>query len=268
MNNFETMLIKLINIFIIILFTGTNFVFAGQSGSFCKRQELGWHFYCDERKQQRSVLQKNVKKKSGAEVVKQQKANLEQLFHEALVYPTEENILNYIHHKKKYAFDQASEFTRQYQFTMWKNADLDQNVITPVNSIGKNVWLNNRKQQQQELLANFNDNYGLFFVFSSTCPYCHAYAPVLKQLENYYGVKVKGISIDGSCLPEFENAVIDTGQLANIGIRTDTVPATFLFSKDTQDMTALGAGALSESELIERIYQVIQFKKGNGYGNF
>jgi conjugal transfer pilus assembly protein TraF len=58
--------------------------------------------------------------------------------------------------------------------------------------------------------------HGLFLFFKESCPYCHAFAPIVKQFRDTYGFKVKAVSYDGGSLKEFPEACPDNGAIRKL----------------------------------------------------
>ena len=88
------------------------------------------------------------------------------------------------------------------------------------------------------------------------CPYCHQFAPLLKDFEAKFGLKIVPISVDGGGLPEFRSPRVDNGIARTLDVRQ--VPALFLAEPRGGKITPIGYGVLSESELLERIFVVTQ----------
>lgn len=68
------------------------------------------------------------------------------------------------------------------------------------------------------------------------------------------------ISLDGGVLPEFPDAVPDNGLAARLGVAV--TPALYMVNPRTQEITPVGYGVMTESELTQRIYTLIAAKRG------
>lgn len=101
---------------------------------------------------------------------------------------------------------------------------------------------------------------GLFFFFSSECGHCHTQSQILEQFSRRYGVKVMAISLDGGTLPEFPGAVIDNGLAQRLGVAV--TPALYMVNPRSQEITPVGFGVMTESELAQRIYTLTAAKRG------
>ncbi|WP_203368733.1 conjugal transfer protein TraF [Cysteiniphilum marinum] len=60
-----------------------------------------------------------------------------------------------------------------------------------------------KKLKNQSPLAQLAQDHDLVFFVSSTCQYCHRFAPTVKALSDQLGVNVVTFSFDGKGLPEF-----------------------------------------------------------------
>lgn len=95
----------------------------------------------------------------------------------------------------------------------------------------------NPKQQTQE--------YGLAFIFSSTCPYCHQFAPTLQQFEKQTGLPVYAFSVDGKGLPQYPQPLTATGDILSTffeSANNATYPALFLVNLDNRKHVPLAIG--------------------------
>jgi conjugal transfer pilus assembly protein TraF len=57
---------------------------------------------------------------------------------------------------------------------------------------------------------------GLFFAFKESCPYCHEFAPTVKEFAQEYGFEIQAVSGDGGKLKEFPQAIPDNGMLKTL----------------------------------------------------
>ncbi|CZP12233.1 conjugal pilus assembly protein TraF [Legionella pneumophila] len=97
---------------------------------------------------------------------------------------------------------------------------------------------------------------GFFFFFSSSCPHCQRFAPVLKHLSQSYGFNVVAISMDGGYLPDFPYAVLDEGQSKLFQVTV--FPSLFLIDPQNEQAHLVTEGAIDEMELTNRLLKINQ----------
>ena len=164
---------------------------------------------------------------------------------------------------KKEMLTKAAYLTQLTKRVQWQNAELNYELKRPVSAAGKNVWIEERGKNIKATMENLAKEYGLIFFFSSNCPYCHRYAPIIKSLGNSYGLKILGISLDGKCLTEFLDCRMNRGESEVMGVTA--VPTTLLFNKSSGRTEIIGTGILSITQLEERIYKILKIEVGDDY---
>lgn len=254
----------LISLFILITFT--DFASAKKI-DFCREYGLGWNFYCHDEKKEEEKTERNIPIKTQEDYKDQLtkiKQTLEDKKAKAVIYPTEENIKDYMAYQKM-VLNRSGTFADQWRRVIWKTPELDYTLKRPVSKAGKEAWIDKRNQDIESVVRTINERYGVFFVFRSDCPYCHRYAPILKSFQNKYGITIMPISIDGGVIPGWENAVINKGQIEKMGVEITAVPTTLLFDKETKKVIQIGSGVLSHSELEERIYATTKLEVGDDF---
>jgi conjugal transfer pilus assembly protein TraF len=237
--------------------------------SYCRDYGLGWHFYCQEEKKEETQESKSVKdipenQEDYAEKLAQIKKVLEDKKAKAVIYPTEDNIKDYMS-SQQVVLDKSSTFADQWRRVLWKTPSLDYTLKRPISKAGKESWIDDRNRNVTDTVRHINDRYGIFFLFSSNCPHCHRYSPILKNFQEKYEITIMPVSMDGGGLPEWEKFTVNTGQIAKMGIKVEAVPATILFDKETKEVTPIGFGVLSHSELEERIYATVKLEVGDDF---
>ena len=116
--------------------------------------------------------------------------------------------------------------------------------------------------------ASFQQNHRLVFFFSSTCPHCHNFAPVLKKWVDDNQYAVDAFSFDGKPLPEFSNVLTPDNQLLQAAFQNETIryPALFVVNTQTANLYPVAKGELNFQELHERMQilvpKIIDFERG------
>lgn len=229
----------------------------------CKEYGLGWHFYCqNDQKEEDESKQKNQEDYKAK--LDELKATLEEKKAKAVIYPTEENIKDYMEYQQM-VLNKSGVFADQWRRTLWKTPELDYTLKRPVSKIGKEVWVDQRNKDVKQTVQQINERYGIFFIFKSGCPFCHKYSPILKSFQNKYGIVIMPISMDGGGLPEWKDFVVNKGQIERMGMEISAVPATILFDKETKELIPIGFGALSHTDLESRIYAITKLEVGDDF---
>jgi hypothetical protein len=120
----------------------------------------------------------------------------------ALDDPSVENVTTYIKVQKE-AYDRSQRFTDAWQIAMYTDPKLDYASQHPTSTYGHSVEAEIKRNTEEQLLAGTADRVGLFFFFTSTCPFCQEQSKVLKVFADTYGLTVKPVSLDGVGLPEY-----------------------------------------------------------------
>lgn len=176
---------------------------------------------------------------------------LEEYRNIAIIRPTEANVRRYMELEAK-VVSQASAFADVAKRVAWATPELDPTLQgRPVNAKALEVFDETQRAERSRTVAQLGKDHVLFFFYRSDCPYCHAFAPVLEAFQGRHGIQVVAISIDGGPLPGFPGARRDNG-IAN-ALQVSQVPAVYLAQPFTGQITPIGFGVLSESQLLERI---------------
>lgn len=252
--------------FLIVLFTTSAYA---KGPNYCREYGLGWNFYCQDEKKEEVATKEDKKsipedQDDYAEKLAQIKKTLEDKKAKAVIYPTEDNIRDYMAYQKT-VMDRSGTFADQWRRVLWKTPSLDYTLKRPVSKVGKESWIDERNKDVASTIRHINDRYGVFFLFSSTCPHCHRYSPILKSFQEKYGITIMPVSMDGGGLPEWGNFMVNTSQIARMGITETSVPQTLLFDKETRQVLTVGTGVMSHSELEERIYAITKLEVGSDF---
>lgn len=110
-------------------------------------------------------------------------------------------------------------------------------------------------------VQDLSDNYYFVFIYRSTCPHCHNFAPILNDFANTFHIKISAYSLDNTPLEGFE-ATPFTPELFQTfyvgGGFKPTVPALFLVNRHTLDAYAVLFGDASSFQLARRVDELKQ----------
>lgn len=173
----------------------------------------------------------------------------------ALDHPSVENVTTYIKVQKE-AYDRSQRFTDAWQIAMYTDPKLDYASQHPTSTYGHSVEAEIKRNTEEQLLAGTADRVGLFFFFTSTCPFCQEQSKVLKVFADTYGLTVKPVSLDGVGLPEYPQPVSNNGMAENVGVHM--VPMIYLAIPEENFLKPLGAGLMTNADLRERLLVLLR----------
>jgi conjugal transfer pilus assembly protein TraF len=178
------------------------------------------------------------------------KAGMEEARIVAMFNPTQANVERYVQYRTALV-KIADQLAEAGQRVVWANPDYDFTQARPVSAAGLRVHDAQKTELRQQTLERLARTHVLYFFFKSDCPYCHAFAPILKGFSMASGIKIFPVTLDGGALNEFPQPHIDRGQAAALG--ATAVPAVFLANPTTRDIAPVAFGLQSETELVDRI---------------
>lgn len=117
------------------------------------------------------------------------------------------------------------------------------------------------ESRQQE----FFRTHGLVLFYSSHCPHCRQFAPVLKKWTEHHHAQLLPLSFDNQALPEFPHFLPASTEWVSAAFQGNEInyPAVFIVNPETKALYPVGFGAMSDNELDERMALLIP--KVNAY---
>ena len=232
---------------------------------YCGERRLGQWFYCAKPKPTETPLSAAAEPQvSAADRIAAIGRKLDELKARAILEPSEANVIAYVRFQRE-QLDRASTFSDTWQRALWQNPDLDYTLQRPVSTVGKRLWLDNRKADRDEVLTNLGQRYGLFYFYAQSCGACEVFAPILRSVTDSHRMTVMAVSMDGGPNREFPNYVVDSGQRARMGVPGNETPALVLFDTQTKRTIPVGYGVLSADEIMDRIFMLTNTKVGSDY---
>lgn len=232
---------------------------------YCGERRLGQWFYCAKPKPSEEVRPTTSPKETSAtDRIAAITRQLDELKARAILDPTEANVINYVRFQRE-QLDRASTFSDTWQRALWQNPDLDYTLQRPVSTVGKRLWLDNRKADRDAVLTSLGQRYGLFYFYAQSCGACEVFAPILRSVTDSHRLTVMAVSMDGGPSKDFPNYVVDSGQRARMGVPGSETPALVLFDTQTRRTIPVGYGVLSADEIMDRIFMLTNTKVGSDY---
>jgi conjugal transfer pilus assembly protein TraF len=232
---------------------------------YCEQRKLGSWFYCDPEKARE--MAKGKPATPAVPAAKQLAAITEQLDElkaRAILEPTSENLASYMRFQRE-QLDRASTFADVWGRTVWQNPDLDYTLQRPINSLGKQTWMTDRKAAKSSTMQGLSQRYGVFYFYSSNCSACRVFSPIVRSISDQYGLEVLAVSMDGGGNEAFPRFAVNTGQYQRMGLTGNQVPALVLFDTQTKQPIPIGYGLMAADEVMDRIFTLTQTEPGSDY---
>ncbi|KAB2836816.1 MAG: conjugal transfer protein TraF [Caedimonadaceae bacterium] len=180
--------------------------------------------------------------------------NFEEAMAESILHPTLQNVA-----RTKHLHDQMIKGSEKFS-ELWTISALTETrgheASTNLNPLNRRIYEQQKAQQLENKLKKLSKHFGLFFVFKMDCPYCHQFAPLVKEFGENFGFELKGISKEGGNLPGVSNSSKDNGILSLINPE-GVYPALFLANPNTQEVIPIAWGMVSYSELLQNIETIL-----------
>ncbi|GAO99064.1 hypothetical protein Cva_01739 [Caedimonas varicaedens] len=228
---------------------------------FYSQRDKGWMFYEKEipaKPVERLPRSKDLPDASKIRTAREKIKALEKEFEEAtsaaLLSPTFANVQKTIALQRE-ILNKATAFQE-----MWMQVSLaEEQHKRPEDQDAprhRKVLAEQKEKILHRKLKSLAQETGLFFAFKESCPYCHAFAPTVKEFAQAYGFEVQAVSGDGGKIKEFPQAVADNGMLKQLNPQ-GRYPALFLAHPTKNYVVPVAWGILSPSQLLLNMEAVI-----------
>ena len=238
---------------------------SAESPRYYQRREDGWFWYRDPRAPAPAAeapLATPVAPEAPPapadprEMIQTQRDRLETLLAAAVLQPTAKNVEAYMRANAE-LMQQSSDFADQWQRVLWNSPELDRNLVSPTGQAAL-LRAEVETEQQDRILTVAAQEYGLVFFFRGSCPYCHQFAPVLKNFTRRYGFSLIDVSLDGGTLPEFPTPRKNFLAASAMQAEEKGVPAVYVINPRTRQIVPAAFGSMGFTELAQRIVYAIQ----------
>ncbi|WP_161634612.1 conjugal transfer protein TraF [Rickettsia tamurae] len=229
------------------------------ANDFLHQRYRGWLWF-EERKQQKineeiqQELEKVQKQEQERAIARAEveafSKELDDLKYMMIRYP--ENLDHVYAYKKKEAemLDAALKLDHSYRLVNLLHPNDINHKENPVNLYGRKIRQQEEQKVQEEKIAELADKIELFFVFSSDCPYSLQAAPVVSQFTQKYKIATEALSTNGQESQYFKTHF--NQELVNM-LGIESVPSLILVTKDSKTRFEIARGAVSFSELEEKL---------------
>jgi conjugal transfer pilus assembly protein TraF len=247
----------------ILLLVSMNFgtVSAEENRLWWGKDNEGWFFYRDPLIQKEKVTEEkeedkpvqastpvSADKADNKLLTEQMKEKGAKLLSLAMFQPTSENIQSYLHWNK-FMLDLSGNFAVAWQKELMRSPDLYYNI--PMADATKDLYFSEQTKSEDNKIRDIAVRAGIFFFYSSDCPYCKRQVEYIREFAGTYGFQIKAVSLDGGVFPEFPDTLMDNGISERLGV--EKVPALFLAFPEEKRFERLSAGLTTTAEIKQRI---------------
>jgi conjugal transfer pilus assembly protein TraF len=242
---------------------------SSQEKSFYEDHSRGWHWYepemptgpDDKDTGQESTATPVPPRYPATEELKRYQEQFEEAKAAAVLRPTPQNVFNY--QKMQYEMVQKSgKFAEVWMQNVYRNPNIDYTQKSPVSQNARHIYLAGQRSRTEKKIHELSKKYGLFFFFKNNCPYCEAFAPVVRGFSEKYNWNVLAISEFGETHKLFERSVQDNGLAETWGVTT--YPSLFAVNPKSGHVIPVAIGMISVQEMEERIISIVNDGDENG----
>lgn len=229
----------------------------------------GWLWYKDpvllpdkkpkpsQKKDSKSNALSQDEQKSARQRMSQQREAFEESLALAILEPTLEN-MGRVQHMQRFILDQATDFQDSWMAS--------ETLMRPFKSQSHNPLVREmrdveEKQYLDRQLKKMAQTYGLFFIVSSTCHYCHLFAPLVRSFADHYAFEIQVISADGKGIQGFPDPLPDNGIIQTINPQ-GFYPSLYFVNKKNHQIIPLAQSLLNKDELLENVKYILRFLEG------
>ena len=229
-----------------------------------KAATAGWHFYNEEEESNEDEPKEETPAPAPAPAPAQPQQtqitaewlnkNIPVLLNAAVNNPTQENLKNYwlaIRLSK----DMASRFADNTKEFFATHPEYSEGKRRPESNYALTSYRTEVAKNKTDVVKAIFQRAGIWFFYASTCQYCAQEAPILKSMEELYGVNILAISMDGRPMPDgsFPDFVSDPSGDIYRRLMVQTTPTIYLVTNDGQQFHMLAAGIVAMDELLEAL---------------
>ncbi len=249
--------------FTLILSLISSLFFQTVSAGWLDRKAEGWFWYEDrERKQEEKAIEQpkalpppivNVPPPplTATEEMVLIRKELEERLNKAILEPSEENVLAYMHMQQDW-INQSAQFSQAWLKNLLNHPGLDSRLTAgPITQYGVQVQKQILREQREEKIHSLISSYGLFFFYEGNSKISQAFSFVVKEFAKKYEWQVIAISCDGILIQGFENNQVNQGMTQRLGI--EQFPSLFLVEPKQQLVVPIAFGLSSVDQIEENI---------------
>ena len=141
------------------------------------------------------------------------------------------------------------------RFTSEKDVkDAANELISVVKSVKTKTRVENKRASIQ-----LREKYELAYVFLGSCPYCHIFAPTVKDFAKENNFPITGITVDGGKVADFPNAKFDVKFARQYNI--ESFPTLLARTNASEPFKVIVEGALTSKDDILKVFLAMEQSK-------
>lgn len=256
-----------------LLIFGLLMVTTCNAASWYSKDPEGWLWY---KKIPKKTVLKPTKEKASTsaeankppsyrEQMKKVRQNFDEVQAKAILNPTIENVTEF-QRAQNTVLNQADIFQKMLMMAAMMEG---QNTTTSMMAtpVSRELYQGQEAQQLEKDIKALSKSFGLFFIIKNDCPYCHQFAPIVKEVAEDYHFDIKaiykdGLPLGGATTKEFPEAVPDNGTIKQLNPE-GIYPCLLLVNPQTKEVIPLAKGLINKSQLKENFRVIIQFLKSH-----
>lgn len=221
------------------------------------RKAEGWPWYEDRKIEEKKEV---PKKQSSSQKLAQAKKELEEKLADAILEPTQENIVAYIKLQKKW-LDRSSKFSEEWSKILLDLPQLDPTIGFPVSHYGRQVYRRIDNEKKQERISELSQDYALIFFYEGESKVSQAFSLVVQEFGKKYDWEIAGVSCDGTMIKGFQINRVDNALSEQFGI--NVFPALFAVTPNKQEAVPIAYGLVSFDKIENNLLLRFSKKKEN-----
>lgn len=154
------------------------------------------------------------------------------LLHRMAMAPNNPQAVENFQYYQRWVLRRSIEVADEWYYNTVQNPALAATVKHPINAFGLKLMTEVRSSKQTAILEALRSQHAIFVYFSrSTCSFCQAMAPLMKDVQRETGIKVWNAALDQSCMPGFKKQCIAGRpvELPAAALKVKLVPTIFLY---------------------------------------
>lgn len=204
------------------------------------RKAEGWAWHEIQPQEQQEPSQESL---TSSQRLSKSRQELEQLLADAILEPSEENVLRYMA-AHQYWLGRSAAFAQTWNRALLLNPTMDPTATNFATSqYGRQLQRTWEQEEQAQAIKEMGAEYGLFFFYEGASKTSRAFSKVVKVFAETYQWSILGVSIDGILLEEIALNRVNNQITEKMGITV--LPALVAIDPKTQKMIPLAFGLQS-----------------------